>query len=158
MSSGAEKVNNLSSEQAAYIAGIVDGEGTITLTRRNIYRHRYLALTISSCEPSLLEYVMKIVGAGNITTKRVYSEKHSPSYTYQIFSRQALGLIDTILPYLHTYKKKRAQLVLANYLKFTPRNGKYTPLLIKQRQNFIEKFFAITTENAKTRRGGSVRK
>lgn len=151
------KVKELSREQIAYLAGIVDGEGTITLTRKNIYRHRYLAITISNCELPLLEYVADIIGVGRITTKRTYNPKHSPGYTYQLYSRQALDLLKVLLPYLRTYKQERARLILLNYLKLTPRNGKYTDEMIQKRKEFIDAFFAITPENAKTRRGGSVR-
>lgn len=153
-----EKVKKLSGQQAAYLAGIVDGEGTITLTRHNVYRNRYLTLTISNCELPLLTYVAGLIGVGQITTKRVYNPKHSPGYTYQVISRQAMDLIKMILPHLRTYKKKRAEFALKHYLKLTPRNGKYTPIMLNQRENFIEKFFAILPENAKTRRGGSLRR
>ena len=40
---------------AAYIAGVVDGEGTITLTRKHRDEHRQLAITLSSTERPLLE-------------------------------------------------------------------------------------------------------
>lgn len=152
-----DKVKNLSPEQAAYLAGIIDGEGTITLSRHNIHRHRYVSVTISNCELPLLEYVREIIGVGKITTKRVYNPKHSPGYTYQVYSRQALDLLKVVLPHLHTYKQDRAQLILAHYLRLTPRNGKYTDEMICERKKFIDTFFAITPENAKTRRGGLVR-
>src|SRR3989344_6569771 len=107
------KVENLSAQQIAYLAGVVDGEGTITLTRRNVYRNRYLALSISNCELPLLEYVKSIIGVGKITTKRVYNPKHSDGYTYQVYSRQALDVLKVIVPFLRTYKRKRAKLVLS---------------------------------------------
>src|SRR3989344_4627794 len=151
------KVRKLSKPQAAYLAGIVDGEGTVTLTRNNVYRHRYLTLTISNCELPLLTYVASLIGVGQITTKRVYNPKHSPGYTFQIQSRQAIDVIKVILPFLKTYKKKRAVFALKHYLKLTPRNGNYTPAILKRREHFIETFFAILPENAKTRRGGSLR-
>ena len=149
------KVNKLTSPQIAYLAGIVDGEGTITLSRHNVYRHRYAELTISS--ELALEYVAHIVGAGRISTKRVYNPKHSPGYTYQPSSRQALDLLKVITPFLRTYKRKRARLILSQYLKFTPRNGKYISTMLAKRKKFIDAFFAIHPENAKTRRGGLVR-
>lgn len=151
------KLKSLSNEQAAYLAGIIDGEGTVTLTRRNIYRHRYLTVTVSNCELPLLEYIIDVTGVGKITTKRVYNPKHSPGYTYQVYSRQALDILRIILPYLQTYKKERAHLVLEEYLKLTPRNGKYTDQMIVDRRMFIDHFFSIIPQNAKTRRGGLVR-
>lgn len=154
-----DKVKRLSPPQAAYLAGIVDGEGTITLTRRNAFRfHRYAAVTISSCELSMLRYIGKIAGIGSITTKVTYNPNHSPEYTYRVYGRQAIDLMSVVIPYLRSYKKKRAQLILSQYLKLTPRNGKYTPAMLKRKENFVNKFFAILPENATTRRGGLLRK
>jgi len=145
------KVKRLTEAQAGYLAGIVDGEGTITLTRRNINRQRYLTLTISNCEFKLLKYVSTLIGAGRITTKRTYHENHSTAYTYQISSKQALDVIRAIAPFLQTYKRQRAALALSSYSKLTPRNGKYSDDILKKRQKFIEKFFSILPPNIKTR-------
>ena len=51
------------------------------------------SLSISNTELPLLEFVRRVAGAGRITTKRTYSERHTPSFTYQISSRQALSLL-----------------------------------------------------------------
>lgn len=137
-----KKAKSLSANEASYLAGIIDGEGTITLTRRNVYKNRLLALTVSNNELPLLKYITSITGVGKITQKNVYSENHAIAYTYQVYSRQALALIKIISPFLRTYKKKRAELVLKNYLKLTPRNGKYTPALLKKRAVFVDKFLS----------------
>ncbi|OGG79850.1 hypothetical protein A3A39_04660 [Candidatus Kaiserbacteria bacterium RIFCSPLOWO2_01_FULL_54_13] len=138
-----KKTKSLNEAQASYLAGIVDGEGTITLTRRNIYKNRYLVLTVSNNELSLLEYIAKITGVGKITRKNVHSVKHAIGYTYQVSSRQALDLIRIIFPFLRTYKRRRAALALKHYLKLTPRNGKYSPTLLKRRGEFADKFLSI---------------
>ncbi|MBU1192750.1 MAG: hypothetical protein KKE76_13670 [Gammaproteobacteria bacterium] len=72
----------MSHTDAAYLAGLIDGEGTI--------------------------------------------ERHTPSFTYAIYNRQALNLLEQIHPYLRTYKSKRANIILEHYLALTPRNGKYS--------------------------------
>ncbi|MDR4494059.1 MAG: LAGLIDADG family homing endonuclease [Nitrospirales bacterium] len=45
---------------AGYLAGIIDGEGTITLTQRNQNKQRGLVVTVSSTEMSILKYVQEI--------------------------------------------------------------------------------------------------
>ena len=82
-------VNRLTTTDAAYIAGLVDGEGTITLTSQHRGENRRLVLSISNTERPLLEFVRRVAGAGRITTKRTYSDKHTPSFAYQITSQQA---------------------------------------------------------------------
>lgn len=67
-----EKVRTLDLEKAAYIAGLVDSEGTITLVRRNKGQHRRACLTISNNDLQLLMPVKEDIGVGVITTKKHY--------------------------------------------------------------------------------------
>ena len=55
------KVAVLADTDAAYIAGLVDGEGTITLSRRHREDTRQLVVSIANTEVHLLEYVLKVV-------------------------------------------------------------------------------------------------
>lgn len=136
------RVKRLPGIEAAYIAGLVDGEGTIALTRKYRLQNRLLTLSISSTEPAMLKFVFRTIGAGRITSKRTYQPNHSPSYTYAVSNRQALDVIGQIFPYLRSYKLKRAKLVLNEYIRLTPRNGKYSPEMARARERFICRFLA----------------
>ena len=138
-----KKTSKLSIADAAYIAGLVDGEGTIALTRRHKNENRQLEISVSNTEMELLEYLLETIGTGRITQKKTYSDKHRPSATYLISNRQALSLLEQISPYLRTYKQHRADLVLQDYLRLTPRNGKYSSETSQQRDRFIEMFLKI---------------
>jgi len=135
--------NQLSPTDAAYIAGIIDGEGTITLTKRHSNEMRQLVVSISNTEIELLNYALQAIGAGKITGKRTYKDHHFVGFTYSISNRQALSLLEQIQPFLHSYKARRAALVLADYVRLTPRNGKYTSTIISEREKFISDFFEI---------------
>ena len=52
-------VNQLSAEAAAYIAGLIDGEGTITLTRLHTNENRRLVISIANTELALLKFVIE---------------------------------------------------------------------------------------------------
>ena len=95
-------VQHLAPDMAAYVAGLVDGEGTITLTAQHRGEKRRLVVAISDTDRSLLEFVRQIVGAGRITAKRTYKEHHSPSFAYTVSNRQALDLVTQIASYLKT--------------------------------------------------------
>lgn len=136
-----KKVLELSQVDAAYIAGVIDGEGTITLSRKHKNDNRQLTITISNTEMPLLEFVLDTIGAGKITNKKIYKNHHTPSMTYAINNRQALDLLNQITPYLKTYKKERAELTLKDYIRVTPRNGKYNEELLIEREQFIYSFF-----------------
>lgn len=136
-------VKSLSAPDAAYIAGLIDGEGTITLTRKHRNENRQLAITISNTEKDLLEFVYQSIGAGKITRKRTSQKHHTPSFTYAVYNRQALYLLEQVYTYLKTYKLRRAELILRDYLELTPRNGKYTELQKLARTRFEAAVLAI---------------
>lgn len=79
-----------------------------------------------------------------LQAKKTYKQNHTLSFTYTISNRQALDLLSQITLYLKTYKHGRSELALKNYIRVTPRNGKYNDTLIKQREEFIYKFFEIS--------------
>ncbi len=138
-----KKTNKLSIPDAAYIAGLIDGEGTIALTRRHKNENRQLEISVSNTDMKLLKYLLDTIGTGRITQKKAYSDKHTPSATYTTSNRQALSLLEQISPFLQTYKQQRAELVLQNYLRLTPRNGKYSSETYEQRDRFTKKFLKI---------------
>jgi hypothetical protein len=136
-------VASLPPTEAAYIAGLIDGEGTIALSRRHRSDERQLVISISNTERPLLEYVSQTLGAGRITTKKTYKPAHSRSFTFTIDNRQALCVLQQIAPYLKTYKAARAQLVLKEYVSLTPRNGRYTNEMRLRRESFVNQFLSI---------------
>ena len=136
------KVNRLAPWVAAYIAGLVDGEGTITLTSLHRGERRRIVVSISNNDRAMLDYVRDAVGAGFVTTKRTYSDRHAPGFCYSVKSRQALDLLSQIARYLRTYRRTRAEIALARYVSLTPRNGKYSPGLVSRRTDFEREFLA----------------
>lgn len=133
----------MSPEEAAYVAGLIDGEGSVSLTRKHRNDNRQLVVTVSNTERNLLEYVQTVTGVGRITTRRTYEPRHTPGMTYQVTNRQALRLLEQIAPYLKSYKANRTSLILEHYLRLTPRNGKYSAELESERSNFIRRFLAL---------------
>jgi hypothetical protein len=139
----ARRTKLLTAEAAAYIAGLIDGEGTITLSRLHANESRRIAVSIANTEHRLLQFVIDQVGLGKITRKKAASDRHTPSFCYAIAGRQALELLRQIAPYLQSYKRLRADLALHQYVQLTPRNGKYTPNQLADRREFETKFLAI---------------
>jgi len=147
----AKQVCRLRPDEAAYLAGLIDGEGSITLSRRYRSGQRQLAVSISNTEKELLNSVMQMIGAGKLTNKRRDSKLHQQSYTYQISNRQALELLRQTAPFLRGYKRKRAELVLTFYLEVTPRNGRYSEELLLKKRKFEQAFLAITAHGRPAR-------
>ena len=137
-----KKIKKLTTAESAYIAGLIDGEGTITMTVKEKGAQRQLVVSISNTEYELLQFVLDTVGAGKITSKKRASVVHKSGFAYVISNRQALDLLVRVTPYLRSYKKFRAKLILDNYVRLTPRNGKYTKVMLAERDKFIESFFS----------------
>jgi len=137
------EVNQLSAVDAAYIAGLIDGEGSVSLLRKHKQDNRQLVVSVSNTERPLLEYLLTAIGAGKITGKRTYSERHTPSFAYAVTNRHALEVLRQVAPYLRTYKAERTAMLLSDYVRLTPRNGKYTAAQAAERDAFIASFFAI---------------
>jgi hypothetical protein len=93
---------------AAYFAGIMDGEGSImVLTKRDTC---ILKLSVSNTHRPLIAWLQEITGIGSIVTQRRASERHSECRYWQCYSEAAESLLKQILPYLRI---KRAQADLA---------------------------------------------
>ncbi|WP_051353184.1 hypothetical protein [Thalassobacillus devorans] len=61
--------------EAVYMAGIIDGEGSITLTRIHKNEHRRPCITISSTDKELLIYLQSL-GGEQLLIKRIITRIH----------------------------------------------------------------------------------
>ena len=141
-------VKTLTAVDAAYLAGLIDGEGTVTLSRRHLKDQRQLVVSIANTERQILEWTLDTVGAGKITGKRIVSALHSPSFTCSTSNRQALQLLEQIAPYLRSYKATRAKVIIENYINLTPRNGRHTEDIRTERNRFRTLVLGITAQNS----------
>lgn len=135
----------MSPEERAYIAGIIDGEGSIMLIKFHNNQHPAPCINVSSASIELLEWIVKTTKMGRIQSKKNYKpHKHQASYTYSVRYNDAIQLLDEIEPYLVIPQKKlRAKLILNEYKRLTPRNGRYSPELLKAKEDFYQRFISI---------------
>jgi hypothetical protein len=131
--------------EASYVAGIIDGEGSITLTRMHINEHRRPCITIASTDIELLLYVQSLVG-GTISNKKNYNpEKYKDSFTLNIKKKkEVFPTLQEVLPFLRVDKKRmRAEWILTYYDSVTIRNGKYTNEELDKKIAFEEGFYLL---------------
>ncbi|WP_174614220.1 LAGLIDADG family homing endonuclease [Virgibacillus ihumii] len=128
--------------EASYIAGIIDGEGSITLTKMHVREHRRPCISISSNDKELLLYIQNLAG-GSIYNKKNYNPaKHQNSYTLYIKTKkEVFNILRVIQPFLRIeQKRKRAKWILDEYDLVTVRNGKYNEELLNQKITFENNF------------------
>ncbi|MBU3192644.1 hypothetical protein [Clostridium algidicarnis] len=138
----------MTSEEKAYIAGIIDGEGSIMLLKFHHNQFPSPCISISSTTIELLQWVKDVTKLGTIKAKKNYNlEKHADSFTYTIKYNDAINLLVEIEPYLVIKsKKKRAKLIIEKYKDVTPRNGKYSDEMLKLKEDFYQEFMGLKLE------------
>jgi hypothetical protein len=131
--------------EAAYVAGIIDGEGSITLTRMHEKENRRPCITIASTDKELLIYIQSLTRGIIINKKNYNTNKYKNSYTLYIKKKlDVFHTLQSIKPFLRiNQKRERAKWILNNYDTVTPRNGKYSHELLKEKLMFEEKFFKL---------------
>ncbi len=103
------KINILSVEDAAYIAGIFDGEGSISLTKTNICR-KYgvipyrLRIKITNTFPGIMDWIALKVGHGTVYKAKIYPTSNKQSWEWYIAGRRAIDLLKQLYPYLRIKK------------------------------------------------------
>ncbi|MBZ2174153.1 hypothetical protein K8M07_02715 [Schnuerera sp. xch1] len=131
--------------EKAYIAGILDGEGSIMLTKFHKNQYPSPCISISSTDIELLTWIKNTTKMGKIIHKKNYNkEKHLDCYAYKVIYNDALTLLEEIQPYLIIKRKKlRTEHILDNYKNVTPRNGKYSNEMKKKKEQFYIDFMAL---------------
>ena len=133
----------LSDTEAAYAAGILDGEGSIQFVRNHRSRWPSPSVSIASADRELLDWIRSRVG-GTIIQKKTYRPQHSPAYEWRLTDRRALQFLGIVRPYLVIQRKiVRCDLLLSEYLASTPRNGRYTEQLVTRKRELIERFSSL---------------
>ncbi len=102
-------VNSLMPLEAAYLAGIVDGEGCITAYLHKGYVNG--SLQVGSVNKEFLESLRKLVGTGSMASKGRRSKKAKILYVWQVQMKSLPKLLPQIIPYLRL-KKRQAELML----------------------------------------------
>jgi hypothetical protein len=106
--------------QAAYIAGILDGEGTITISRkrgntakagkRRVFYRPFVQVCLTT--PNVLTWLVEVTGLGHVATnKSARTSRQKPSWRWSLWSNQARQLLEATLPYL-IIKKTQAELLI----------------------------------------------
>lgn len=130
----------MTKEERSYWAGILDGEGSILLTRMNPNKLPSPVISVTSTDRELLEWLKEKLG-GTISTKKKYKDHWSQAYDWKITYSSAMKALEYAYPYLQIKRKKeKAKLLLNRYYLCTPKNGKYSEEMAKAKQQLILDF------------------
>lgn len=129
-----------------YISGFFDADGYITMVSPNKGKNRTVYVGFTNIELNILEEIKNFIQIeldvkGSISKKSARKESHSVSYDLKYMYNNALKVIECIES-RHPKKKHRKNIIVEQYLKLTPRNGKYTEEIKEKREKMIESFFS----------------
>ena len=95
---------------ASWLAGLLDGEGSITLAKPPNINSMRISIA-NNCMP-LLEHVLAVTGTGTIVKKgKPAQANHAQGYYWQCYADNARSLLRQILPWL-IVKREKALTVL----------------------------------------------
>jgi hypothetical protein len=126
-----------------YMAGLMDGEGTVGIARDTSWRFRSPYVSLTSTTYELVEWCKENFG-GCISNQKVRQDNWKQSWSWRVRNKKDLtDLIRGIEPYmLEPAKKARIKMLLEEYPLVTPRNGKYTDEMRLAKEAFELKFMA----------------
>lgn len=112
----ADAIATLTSEECAYIAGLVDGEGSIYVAAVGPERHRsvYPIVTVAMTHRGVVDWLAERLQAGTVKLhNQTNLRRHpymKPQYRFQVFGKRAQLLCAALIPYLKV-KAEQARLV-----------------------------------------------
>ena len=123
--------------EKAYLAGIVDGEGTVTLMKHHKNETPLPFVSIANNNLKLLQWIKHRCG-GLIASKKKYKPQHNDSFAWSVRHDRALRFLKEIVKYL-IIKKPQATLILKKYKAVTHRAGKYTLKMFSDKMKLVAK-------------------
>lgn len=140
--------NQMEAEKLAYIAGIMDGEGSIMIMRqasksfmeqrakRGCFDpHYHPCIRIGMTDRSALDFLVKITKIGHVHEEKPY---HGRKVVYRWMTRQrdeCLQFLTLIMPYL-LVKRRQAELAVKFMREWVSSNGiRLTPEIQEMREN-----------------------
>lgn len=104
-------MNKLTDKQLAYLAGLMDGEGCISITKHQGIHSRtpsyIMRVIIAQANESYLRYWHELTGIGSINQKPL----NPTCYDWRITSQEALAFLKELYPFL-ILKKDEADIAI----------------------------------------------
>lgn len=143
---------SMTKEQCAYLAGLIDGEGTISISHNKTQSEGSysMVMRIYNSDKRMCDWVYKVVNIGGVSkchrVKSWDNPKHKPIYHWHTSNNGMRKILPQIIPFL-VIKKEIAEIVLEWLEKYGRKklSGKY--LTFEDGQWKKEKYEYLKTLN-----------
>ena len=106
-------------------------------------------VAITNTNGPLVEWVKKVTGCGIIISRPPRRPHHKPAHVWSVGKTdKCLSFLREIRPYLRI-KNRQADLLLTRYKASTPRNGKYTAVVLKRKLKLVAEIRALNFRGTK---------
>ncbi len=103
-------MNELAPEQAAWLAGIYEGEGSCAITKG-----RAIRVEIVMTDRDIIERVSALTGLGSVRSVAQRSRDYKSAWRWSIGSHDAVVFLQAILPWLGSRRAARAEEAIENW-------------------------------------------
>jgi hypothetical protein len=144
-------MNLLSATQAAYIAGIFDGEGTITINRTKQEQYHNWSYTpncfVTNTNEELLHWLRNSTRVGRISeSDRYRKENHKRAYRWKLYTKEVRQLLEAIQPFL-VIKKRQAEIILEFLPTMRYNANQFHPYTEQELEKKLELYYEIANLN-----------
>lgn len=128
-----------------YVAGLFDGEGTVSMAKPSGSNFYVPMLSLSSTDKVLCEIIHDELAGGYVYAKTSRKPEHwSQAYEWRWKGAGCLVGIVRLAPIIRCPRKQRRMaFLLERYAAATNRNGKYTAKERAVKANLHHEFFAL---------------
>lgn len=103
-------LDQLNEASLAYIAGLFDGEGSVTITRRKQWNYFFLTITITNTNKDVISKLQELLG-GSVHHKIYKNPKYKQGWYWQANTKRAGLILEKLLPYL-IIKRGKAEIAI----------------------------------------------
>jgi len=114
---GGDQIALLTETERAYLAGIIDGEGSIMLIHHPPYAtsgHRWeywvLRVSVANCDMRLIDWITDKFGGG-FSTGINHRPNQRDAFMWRIDNRRCIPILQAVMPYL-LLKRRQAEIAL----------------------------------------------
>jgi endonuclease/exonuclease/phosphatase (EEP) superfamily protein YafD len=134
-------------EDIIYLAGLVDGEGTVSMAKEKQTGLRFPTLSVASTTTELVDWCKATFGGIRRQNRKkdLRYKTEKTAFSWLIGHDRAMQLMRQVLPHMKEPKKRRRiEFILQHYKAVTMRNGHYSPERFAAKMKFQDDFFAIS--------------
>lgn len=138
---------------AVWLAGYLDGDGSISMTKVSTSRFRKPVVSFSSCDREIIAFLREEFG-GVVVTKTPKNPNGRPVQDWRLTGIDRVQtLLRRVYPYLRCHvKKERARILLEEWVHTASTGKKFDQELTKRKFAVEDKFYAVGEDRGYRRR------